>query len=265
MIRFSHNIFFILLLFVIVFTESCTVQKRVHRKGWFVQWHANQRELERESEDKSELEVGLREPQPTEKETEVSNSPTSSVQLPLKVQPPSLNNKTLNAKVLEAGELEQKSNSDGRPDTEVEVIEPAPRRASRSVEMPDTLWQSNTIDRMSPTRIPTLAWILLYIGIALVVLGIVLGIMFFVANGSFIGAPLYIILALISGILFLVFATQTALAPLNSQPTPPEPRYEKEEPKKEKQERQPLQKRDKIFLAVIAGLIAIIGFSLLIY
>lgn len=121
------------------------------------------------------------------------------------------------------------------------------------------------LNSSAPTKIPVLAWALLFIGVALLAAAIVFGIIFLVLSGSLIGAPLYFGLMVIAGILFLVLATQTAMAPLNHQPNPPNTRYQKEAPKREKEPREPLKKGDKIFMAIMAGLLLIIGISLLSY
>ncbi|XOV66894.1 MAG: hypothetical protein ACFHU9_14805 [Fluviicola sp.] len=115
----------------------------------------------------------------------------------------------------------------------------------------------------SPTRIPILAWVLLFVGCALIAMGLLFGLVYLFSSGSLIGAPLYLGLFLLSGILFIVLATRTALAPLNSQPSPPDPRLRKQETERVKKEREPLKKNDKIFLGVIGGIIAVILISLL--
>ncbi|MCR9171725.1 MAG: hypothetical protein NXI10_04485 [bacterium] len=237
-------------------SESCTVQKRIHRKGWFIQWHnkPSTKVVEHSS-------IEPRTPQEKSKLTpnKIANhdTKTSTIQCFQK----SLNQTPKNTKSARSDCLDRVETSPLKQ--KGSFTDSSSTSSDHTDQYDEKTIQFSQSALRSPTRIPTLAWILLYIGLALLALGITLAIIFFVANGSFIGAPLHILLTFVAAVLFLIWATQTALAPLKSEPAPPDPRYEKEEPKKEKPERAPLDKRDKIFLGVIAGLLLIIGISLL--
>jgi Na+-transporting methylmalonyl-CoA/oxaloacetate decarboxylase gamma subunit len=114
-----------------------------------------------------------------------------------------------------------------------------------------------------PKRVPILAIGLLTIGIILLATGIIAALIFAAINLTFIGLPFLFVLSLIAGILLLLIATSIAMSSMETQPKSVDPRYEKEEPKKEKKEREPLKKNDKIFLAVIAGVIIGLVFAIL--
>lgn len=236
--------------------DSCTVQRRVHRKGWFVQWNVNQSQNRSVSHEKS---ASVRESK-SENEAEILVTSTSSIR---QLHSDELkSNDDIKEKIVDT-EVSQESEATSESDQPTivkgeEVYSPDTKRQEESEKMPFEF----KLDAMSPTRVPILAWILLGIGILLVSVALVLGIIYLVVNGALIGAPLYLGLMLVGGIIFVILATQTAMASMKPQPSAPDPRYQREEPKREKKEREPLNKSDKIFLAVIGGLALIIGITL---
>ena len=236
----------------LTFVSSCTIQKRVHRKGWFVQWNLNKKApTQGKIEEISRTEFITKDSvfyvsqNKSIKNLETRSSHSRSAQKPDEKLPSPSTVETID------GEATLKEHT--RPFKQI---------VHHSKKEPLRKEQSH---QASPTRVPTLAWALLIAGLAFLGLGIALAIIFLILNGSLIGAPFYILATIIAGILFLILATRTALSTFDSQPSAPDPRYEKQEPKKEKKERQPLKKGDKIFLAVVAGLALIIGIVLLSY
>lgn len=225
----------------------------MHRKGWFVQWNFNEKARSNQTI------------------TEDGNTKTiasnDSIRKSIPSNPTDLEGSTPLATKESLEQMEALSKVNARK-TPVDETNVTPTIVAKKKKLGTSgLKRSYKIQQQaqSPTRVPMLAWILLIVGSILLVLGITLAIIFLITSGSLIDAPFFILAAVVAGILFLVLAAKTALSTFNSQPSSPDPRFEKEEPKKEKKERQPLKKGDKIFLAVITGLILIIGVVLLSY
>lgn len=232
---------------------SCTIQKRVHRKGWFVQWNLNQ---SNQNDNNTIRQTQLAEQQKSfEVETKTPIEDVSQQEVKL----------LINSSERHIDQIQKDQHSIGVISILDANYEDALINSSKTSEKQPFASSGIQFSKISasPTRIPTLAWVLLIIGLALLALAIIAGIAFLISTGSLIGTPSYVIVSLLAGVLFLILATQTALAPLQPQRNHPDPRYEKEEPQREKKERQPLEKGDKIFIAVAAGIFAIIGIALL--
>lgn len=255
--RFTRHTPLILLLFVMLFAGACTIQKRVHRKGWFVYWNHDKKVSESTCENKSKSAIVN-----SDETDNVNNHDAHLVS-------ESTTRVVTNASVSELEVKDKRTSEREFKDLaqdhlgQKELLEKRETAVVSSTESSSS-HKKNQNQSNSPTRIPLLAWALLFLGCILIALAIVLGLIYLAVNGALIGAPLYMGVLLLAGVIFLVLATRTALAPLNSQP-PPDPRTETEEPKREKKEREPLKENDKIFLGVIAGLILIIAISLLSY
>ncbi len=252
----QNKSFYFLVLTLIFLSGSCTVQKRVHRKGWFVQWNfsqqksADQENASKESSIISEHDLSCL-PSDTATSHNLQNENTS-FSTPQQVQYKAYSKSVLGVEFnsLEQTKYIEQVNTDESENT----LEYHPSSYSRF-----------RMKSLSPTRVPALAWTLLFLGILLVTLAIIFGLIYLVINGSLIGAPLYLGIMLLGGIISLALATRTALASMNTQPSPPDPRVEREEPKEEKKERQPLKKGDKIFIAVAVGLLVLLGIVVITY
>lgn len=243
-----------LLSVIVLIGSSCTVHKRVHRKGWYVEWN--------HSKHSNNIADKVQTPIQEEPDTEVAlldedkRAPASIESTVIEIDTEANTSK----KALESISTKEINGSLKAEHQEVVQTSKCIQIANQLTENEERIQHQN-----SPTRAPTLAWVLLFIGLTLLAIGIVAAIIFAIINLTFIGLPLQYSLALIAGILILILATGVALSNMGPQPSSPDPRYEKQEPKKEKKERQPLKKNDKIFLAIIGFvalgvLIAILSF-----
>ncbi len=245
-----------LLAIVILLGASCTVQKRVHRKGWYVEWHgANHAKNKSADESHSIQDASKTKINSAATQNEIHSGTANKSVAAIKSQNPT--NETVRLTVSES----ETQSTDLKSDMSGSQSEPIKETSSKKSIVGKYYTGVNTL--RPPTRVPTLAWALLILGLSLLAIGVIAALIFAIINLTFIGLPFGYTLAIISGIIILILATGVALSSMRSQPSPPDPRYVEQEPKREKKERKPLAKNDKIFLAIIGGLVAGILISIL--
>ena len=238
----SATIFFCFLFFI----HSCNVQKRIHRKGWHVEWHGANKSSPSEQSTLSPLSLNNSE---STQLPFISCNESKEENLPQKDEVTSLQNDSFrpmkeNSKKKDAFHaLETKT-------TEI-PYEVVPYRSHQKSKTQKEFF--------SPVRVPLIGYVLLILGFLLGLIGISLLIANALSSVAG-GAALYGLVFIFIGALFILFAFNIAVSSLGTKNTPtPEQRL----PKKEKKERQPLQKKDKIMLVVFATLLLIIGISVL--
>ena len=245
-----------LLVLILVLIGSCTIQKRVHRKGWYVEWHRN-KNIQNTSSSESNHQNAIQ-----------KNATRNT--LPIHVD--SQNDHT-NPDIQKSQEVKQqfaqRQKMNGNSHKNIRIS--SNQKPSHSLDQDITLETKVAQDNLKssadefPNRVPKLAYALLFTGLLLLAIGIVGAIVFAAMNMSFIGLPLPYIASLLVGILLLVLATSVAQDSQKTQPSPPDPHYKKQAPKKEKKERKPLSKNDKIYLSIIGGLVIGILIAVLAY
>ncbi|GAB5416462.1 MAG: hypothetical protein Crog4KO_09510 [Crocinitomicaceae bacterium] len=226
---------------------SCTVQKRVHRKGWYVEWNGSKHSKNKTTSEANAIQrESKNEIISVKTSDEISiNAAYNSWEVIKDVNPSQCEHPIVPENLKGGIEIQSENSvSNSAPSMDAFSIESKARESS-----PDTR-------RLRPSpRVPTLAWALLIAGLLLLAIGVLAALIFAIINLTFIGLPFGYTLAIISGIIILILAVSVAFSNTRPQPSPPDPRYVKQEPKREKKERKPLAKNDKIFLAIIGGVV----------
>lgn len=243
--------FLLIAVFAFLFiSNGCTIRKRLHRKGWHIEWHSHK---------KSGVQTV-----PDNEATDSKNNTkerNSSVALQSKAentysQP--------EAKNLIKSEPEKKSGKTKLQSTDVETSEHKEKTGAASGKRDSGIEQRNPHEPMSPPKIPVTAWVFLALGVILLGAGLVIALAFAVVNSTLIGLPTPVILMIAVGVVFLILAYNRAVNPTRRQTVPRDPPTKSKE-EFEKKERQPMKKGDKIFLAVIGALLLGIGITLIVY
>lgn len=233
-------------LFSLFFITSCTVQKRVHRKGWHLEWRGQNR------------------PSPSKRNT----PPTRSLSSKDSVQAPFLSTlKPMEENTTQEYKMHASKNEPFRLLKENPIKNGSFRPSNIKVSeipyyvSPYRFHQKQKTQKQyrSSVRVPWIGYLLIILGFLLGLLGIFLLIVNALSTASG-GAALYGLVFIFIGALLIVFAFNIAVSSLGTKNTP---NPEQSLPKKEKKERQPLQKKDKIMLVVFAALLLTIGISIL--
>jgi len=247
--RHLHWLLTLVVFLLLSIGSGCTIQKRIHRKGWHVEWRSvkNSKDNIRNTQESKKNQRGF-----NVDNTEKPPAKANSEEIVLE----STSSNAASCNLQQDGNLEESTQK--KPS-----LQRTQESNSRNVRIENESERKIPHEPMSPPKPPLTAYILLIIGAILVGGGLILLLVFAIINSTLIGLPSPITVMILVGIAFLILAYRSAVnaEQKEKQWTPPV----KEQPKEEKKERKPLKRGDKIFLAIIGALIAVIGVALIVY